>query len=278
MSDSLFFVTMPATPFNSITQPSEWKFHEKNTLTLSNGVSIPQAKVSIGADDTPIRFQLNEGLHDGIVAPFGLNAPMPGEAEHKYSLPISISANSVQHQFLKDIDNAMIHAAVQNSTDWFKKKLNEEEVRARYKSLLHESETDEYPDPKSKLKIDSRHVRVHNMVSAPTSEDPAGRFEACQIDSIRPRSHVVVNVEVGKVWFLKSKFGVSLQAVDILITKSGLQKSIVGPLEFDFGSNFTSKYITEEEAAAIESAQNDEPPQKRIKMESIVAEQEVVTG
>lgn len=243
---------MSGSLFVNIASPETWSFHDRTQISLSNGVNIPQAKISAPGHGDEISFQFSEGLDDSLLVPYALNKPQPGENEHKFGLSVTIPRGSRQEAFCQAVDEAVLAAAQSRSEDWFKKKLSAEEVKARYKPLLQPSTHEAYPDPKLKIKLDDRSTTVHHMAEPPSAALPSGRLEPKTIHDIAARSSVVVKVCVRPVWFMKNLFGVSLAAKEVLLTKTPVTASS-SVLEFDFGGAYKLEYVTPEAAAAIEA-------------------------
>jgi len=120
---------------------------------------------------------------------------------------------------LKSFDDVIVQKAIQNSKEWFKKTLNEEQIRARYKPIISPfSETDSDMVMKIKVKCGSADVPtvLHHCQDDGYIHKRGGKLA----DLTRGAKVVpVVSCAYG-LWFMGGgmQFGLSFQAEQIIVT------------------------------------------------------------
>lgn len=156
-----------------------------------------------------------------LSTPFGISE-YPTENGPKYSLDcsfIDISEDTKVNQFysmLKSIDDNMIKTAVENSKDWFGKKMSEEIVKEFYRPLIKEGKqkpnSEEcYPDT---VKFKIRTIGDKKNVEAYDTDR-----KKIDIDDLKTGSKVRSIVEVSPIWFVNKNFGLTLNMVQVEISK-----------------------------------------------------------
>ena len=154
-------------------------------------------------------------------APFGLSE-FPTEYGVKYSLDASfrdkddnVKINEF-YEMLKKLDEFMILKAVENSKEWFGKKMSEEIVREFYRPIIktgkQKKDSDEcYPDT---IKFKIRTTGEKKNVDA--YDVDRNRVE---IDELKKGSSFRALVDISPIWFVNKTFGFSMNLVQIEISK-----------------------------------------------------------
>jgi hypothetical protein len=135
---------------------------------------------------------------------------------------------------LEALDEMVIAAAITNSKDWFKKVMNETEIRFLYKSLVNTDDKDGITkSTKFKVKCESSQypTKLHTMESG--EEDDVVTIDGGCVDDLCIHATKVVPLLTAYcVWIGSNQFGVSMQAEQMVIQK-GSDKPVL--------SGFTSK-------------------------------------
>jgi hypothetical protein len=128
---------------------------------------------------------------------------------------------------LTALDNLIVAHAVANSLSWFKKQLNELEVRARYKALVSEPREDgQHPITKFKVKCTKNPTILHRR-----NEDGTVTVNAGTIEDLESRGCLLVPIiNVYGIWHMGggSTFGLHIQANEIIVTPSPPPRPLMG--------------------------------------------------
>lgn len=146
-------------------------------------------------------------------APFGLSEYVPenGLGEAKYSIDVSFSGHQEDSkiakfmEIVKAVDEHMVTMGVDNSVEWFGKKMSREVVEELYRPLVKESKQPEKYAPTCKCKIRSIH-----KVDAFTKER-----EPFSVSDLMPGSKIKAILEFAPVWFVNKQFGVTLNILQL---------------------------------------------------------------
>ena len=128
---------------------------------------------------------------------------------------------------LKTLDETIVRAAVANSTKWFKKDLSEEQVRARYKTVVGKLHVDDEKEGmKFKVKCGNADVPtvLHRREADGVVRKRGGRVE----DLEGWNAKLVPIVSAYGLWFMGggSQFGIAFQAEDMIVTPGEVQDSL----------------------------------------------------
>ena len=168
-----------------------------------------------------------------LALPFGVSPyteASTGEVQ-SYSLDVSYrgaDANPKVAEFLarmRELDDVLLDVAVENSKEWFGKKMSKEILSEFYRKLVKDSATPGQYPPVTKFKVRAC-VRVALTLFTKTHEDvvraqvqlqdgmPTAKFfdekrQQCGIEYLSKGSTVRCIVELDRIWFVNKNFGVT---------------------------------------------------------------------
>ena len=151
-------------------------------------------------------------------SPFGLSA-FTDESTNKtsYSLDLSFDNDNDEAQELatklRELDEIILNTVATNSKDWLGKKYDINVIReALYKPLVRQGK-EGYADT-LKLKVQT------NSTGEFMSEVYNSSREQISMDDIERGQKCMCIVEIGQVWFIDNKFGVSVRLSQLLCGES----------------------------------------------------------
>ena len=151
-------------------------------------------------------------------SPFGLSA-FTDESTNKtsYSLDLSFDNDNDEAQELatklRELDEIILNTVATNSKDWLGKKYDINVIReALYKPLVRQGK-EGYADT-LKLKVQT------NASGEFISEVYNSNREQISMDDIERGQKCMCIVEIGQVWFIDNKFGVSVRLSQVLCGES----------------------------------------------------------
>ncbi len=151
-------------------------------------------------------------------SPFGLSA-FTDESTNKtsYSLDLSFDNDNEEAQGLanklRELDEIILNTVANNSKEWLGKKYDINVIReALYKPLVRQGK-EGYADT-LKLKVQT------NSSGEFVSEVYNSDREQISMDEIERGQKCMCIVEIGQVWFIDNKFGVSVRLSQVLCGKS----------------------------------------------------------
>lgn len=155
-----------------------------------------------------------------MVTPFGLSeyTPETGNGPVKYSIDFSFKGHTEDPKLekclskIREIDNRMIELAVENSQQWFGKKMSKEVVEELYRPLIKESKQPEKYAPTLKIKI---RTRTDNTMSMEVFDIEKNPFD---MTNFQPGTSAKSIVEFAPVWFVNKQFGLTLSMLQLGIT------------------------------------------------------------
>lgn len=151
-----------------------------------------------------------------MTCPFGIDKPQPDGNHKRLSLFITIDDPSVVESF-KRLDEAVVKAATERSQEWFRRKLDEEAVRAKYKPLCGQRPQDEHPHIKIKVKVDCEMATAIHIMDA----DGRTRKNVGRVHHMQQKFSVAPHVSMSYgLYFTGSMFGVTVQAEEMLVCPS----------------------------------------------------------
>lgn len=167
-------------------------------------------------------FQLCKSS-ESIRAPFGISAPYGG-GEGRSDVQLNAPPELVAK--VQELEERLIATAVENTQQWFGRKLDEGTVRAMHSSLI---KTSAKYEPTLKIKVDPSNVKLWK------ADDRSPMTK----DELLPGFSITPAVFLGSVWFMgKSQFGLTL----------GLKGGLVTPVS-SFGLD---DFVMDEEEMLIE--------------------------
>jgi len=157
-----------------------------------------------------------------ITAPFGLSEYRDDKTGSvKYSIDVSFkgmeSDSKIQTFFdkMKALDEAVINTAIDNSKEWFGKKMKREVIEELYRPVVKPAKDPEKYAPTMKFKLQSNN-QDELMVEAFDSD----KNKINIIDTFKPGSKLRGIVECSSIWFVNKQFGVTWRALQVEVTKS----------------------------------------------------------
>ena len=216
-------------------------------------------KVEIFLDNTStknnnrLQFQLCPDEDEPLVTKYGLDIVRDNDRDPTRRGLMCIVENESTISSLKNLDEAVVKYAIENSKDLFKKTLNEEQVRMRYKPVIaHEKDDDTLPYL-MKFKVKCTGAQVPTKIFCKTERGTTVRSNE---DALANRgSRVMPIVSAYGLWFMAGdmQFGLSFQAENILVEPAD------GPSE-------TSVFKTKR-PLVLEEEENVEAKQPKIELE-----------
>lgn len=150
-----------------------------------------------------------------MTAPYGLDKPHADSNSKRLGMFVKVEDPDVIASFQK-LDEVIIKAATERSQEWFKRKLDEDAVRAKYKPICCKRDTDDFYHMKIKVKLDCETATVLHLRDDTCVRKNAGRTEHLQ----QPFTTVPhVSMSYG-LWFMGSMFGLTVQAEEMIVCPS----------------------------------------------------------
>lgn len=164
-----------------------------------------------------------------MVCPFGISkfeTDKDGKGIAKYSLDMSFRGEQNDekianfHEFLKSIDNMVIQSALENSENWFGKKMDEAVLAALFSASVRDSPPKpdkngvpvKYP---ATFRAKVNYGTNYNTEAYNPKQEPISPIEVNKGDS------VMAIIEVGGVYFMNRKtFGISYKIFQMMVFPS----------------------------------------------------------
>ena len=165
---------------------------------------------------TKIKFNVCSDMDDPVDAPFPLDTVREdGGNPNRRGMLVRIK-DPRAIESLQKLDEAIIEAAVKNSKEWFKKVLTKEMVEMRYKPILNKNEETGDCSMKFKVKVgESAWPTTMHLRGA----DGVVRKHAVRLEDLLSKNKKLVPiVSAYSVWFMRSDFGLSFQAENMIVT------------------------------------------------------------
>lgn len=223
-------------PLVSELKPEEFTFSSLNknatTLRQSAWINSPNSGEGVLFQS----FDPKKGLGATLRVPFAPNEP-DGEAT-KYSLSLSLEGDNADSlvEYLQSLDEKTVSESMKRATDYFKRPVTKVELLNMYCASLKQSSKEGYA-PTMKLKVgDASQTKIHKAI-VPLSECTSiGEvpYTKASIDDVIAQSRMHVSAKLGPLWFMKTRFGVTLNAKEILLDKPASEGS-EPPTSFSFG-------------------------------------------
>lgn len=152
-------------------------------------------------------------------APFGLSAFTDDRGNTSHSLDLSFDNNDPVcieiQQKIESLDNLVLQTVVDNSQEWLGKQYKVETIRDAdlYRSIIRKPKNPEYPSTmKLKIMKDSKGEFIPEIYNH--------KKEIVQMDVIEKKQYIMTIVELGSIWFVGNKFGVTLKLSQALLKPS----------------------------------------------------------
>ena len=209
-----------------------------------------------------VKFQLCPDQTEPLIARYSLDQVRDDGDPTRRGLTVIVQ-NKRAVESLTAMEDAIVAQAIAKSRDWFKKELTEEQVRARFKTILTPHPEDEGTFL-MKIKIKCKGSRVPTKILRKISDT---QLRASDEDDLSSRGALVVPlVSTFSLWFMAgdAQFGVSFQAEEMIVTPGDAPSEV---------SNFTLSapmQVVKSESGApeeTEAADENEPGAKRFKVE-----------
>ena len=152
---------------------------------------------TLGSSDAPLR------------APFGVSEPLNGGQSDRKTLDLEIDGEEMLGK-LKSIDATIVAEAIKRPTEFFGKRLSENEVRAMHQPLVTCKE-DFKPTVRTKVKMAGK---TPTVVRVAVGENKMRRGTVADITK---DCKVMLHVGMSSVWFATKMFGVSLSVNSIVV-------------------------------------------------------------
>ena len=142
-------------------------------------------------------------------APFGLSSfTNQSTGQTTYSLDLSLDPDDDLKAKLTELDDLVVKTVAENSTEWLGKELSVETLKqALYTPIVRPGKG--YPDT-IKLKV----------LTAPAPECYTTEQEPIPLDEIEKGQRAMAIIELNSIWFVDSKFGVSLRLQQVMVEPS----------------------------------------------------------
>ena len=158
-----------------------------------------------------------------VSAPFGLSTYTDEKSGiTKYSLDISFRGmeedSKIKEFFdkMSSLDDLLVSEGVKNAKEWFGKKVSKEVVENFYRPIIKPSKDPSKYAPTMKFKIQTARDGNIQLDAYDHNRNKVDISEA-----LLPGSKVRLICECKSIWFInKSMFGVSFQAIQVVIQKS----------------------------------------------------------
>lgn len=227
----------------------------------NNGSSIQSAWINGSAHGENIIFQtldIKKGIGSTLQAPFSPSDPK-GDA-NKYSLCLSLDSESGQTlmEFLHTLDEKVIKESMKKAVDYFKRPVSKSELLQMYTSALQQPSNNDY-SPMVRVKIgDAHQTKIYKSIIPLSECTSLGEvpYTDATIDDIIGQSRMHIAIKLGQLWFYQKRFGVTLNAKEILLDKPSYNQE-TRPTGFSFGNkrkrndNDNIAAITDEPIASI---------------------------
>ena len=252
------------TPFVGDFDQTKLVFGNLDTSNNRTKVEIYRDNTSTMRNNRLNRFTLCNDANTPMETRWPLDSVREDGNPDRRGLAIKVTDKATEAA-LHGLDELIVRKALENSKEWFKKVLTEDQVRDRYRPLLFKAkEDDDFMSVKIKVKCPgSDYPTVLHM----RDEDGKIHKKAGRIEHLIDGAKVVPHVSASYgLWFMGGamSFGLALQAEEIIVTP--------GQSADDSLSHFRSSTPLVM-AAATDSAQpnlaSDEPPAKSVRVELV---------
>lgn len=154
-------------------------------------------------EGTPLRIQFPR-----LYMPFGVSGFEPPIGPTKYNVDLALKGYDEEgsyikkfYESLKQIEDKIVDAVVEQSEKIFDKKMTKEEILPMFNSNIKESPDRE---PKFRVKVDTDHT---NLIKAAVYDSNKNPIKTEVTNGLYARNSGHAIVELNSVYFLNKKFG-----------------------------------------------------------------------
>lgn len=202
----------------------------RQLIQNKNGGRMVQVSTVPGSGDwnNKIRFQMSEDDKTNLqTTVWPLSSPMQNQDANRRTLELTIESPDLM-TFLTSLDEKNIEMATSKSEEWFKKPLSKSDVERNYNYIVKPPNT---PGDRATVKVkvtlgDTRPTNIYVVNSA--DKDGNITYEPGSAKDLTRGIKVLVIVETTGMWFMRSQFGMSLNATEILVWPQQRNKGGIG--------------------------------------------------
>ena len=155
-------------------------------------------------DGRPVSVQLTTSESEALRVPFALSTFDEGDKKRSLALECTDELKT----FASALDARVMRAALDNSKEWFGRKLKETEVETMYMPLVHES-AEHAPFIRTKLSA---------ARPTPTVLYAGTDFASVSAEDVLvPNARILPIAKLSEVWFMPDKFGVTFTITQAVV-------------------------------------------------------------
>ncbi len=165
-----------------------------------------------------LRFQMSEDQKTNLqVAVWGLSTPLAGQDTSRRTLELSIESPELL-KFLQKCDDINQKKALEMAPEWFKKKLEIDQIKNMYVSLVKPPIKEGAPHTvRVKVKTGEYPTKIYAVKD---ENDSTLNYTTGSPEDLTRNSKCMVMVESVGLWFMSRQFGMSLTATEVLVWPS----------------------------------------------------------
>ncbi len=192
----------------------------KTPTSNRSGGKVVHVSTVAGSSDYKdrIRFQMSEDDKTNLqTAVWGLSTPLPTQDNSRRTLELTVDSPALA-TFLQKLDEKNMNTALQQSPEWFKKTLDEGDIKHMY-VRLYKPPTNESKEPKATCRVKVKCGDYPTNIYVVQDSDAEGNLTYVRggPDDLARGVKCVVICETVGLWFMSRQFGMSLTATEILV-------------------------------------------------------------
>ena len=166
-----------------------------------------------------IRFQMSENQNTNLQRiTWGLSTPQNAQLNQqneceKFNLDLTVESNELK-KLLGELDAKCEKEALENSLDWFGKRMEERDINMKFNRLLKQKD-DGTCLVRVKVNADTAKNPTNVWVVKDSSGEQIEYFKGT-VEHLTKDALCLVMVEASSIWFSKL-FGISLNVLDIMV-------------------------------------------------------------
>jgi len=192
--------------------------------TNKNGGKVVHVSTVPGSSDWShkLRFQMSENEQTNLqTAVWGLSSPPstggPVADPSRKKLELTIESDALL-EFLQELDERNVKTAVEKSPEWFKKTIDEDQVRNMYVPLVKAAQQPGgRPTIVVKVKCDQKAYPTNVFTMQAPSADGTLNYAKGLPDIITRNAKCLVACETVGLWFMSRQFGMSMTATNVMV-------------------------------------------------------------
>ena len=164
-------------------------------------------------EGTPMRIQFPR-----LYMPFGVSGFIPEVGPVKYNVDLALKGYDEEgsyikkfYESLKQIEDKIVNAVVEQSEKIFDKKMTREEILPMFNSNIKETPDRE---PKFRVKVDTDHT---NLIKAAVYDSNKNPIKTEVTNGLYARNSGHAIVELNSVYFLNKKFGCTWKLHQLIV-------------------------------------------------------------